>query len=153
MTRTLPTSSRLVVLIDDRLLVANLLGAWRPPRRSVLHTTTYWYYRACRAAVAGGAGQLSGPFAALGQEDQAAAIQAILSLPEDVGLPDPRALVPHMVGVHARHRLLNLLNIEAAAAARLLGARVMISTSAPRGLLPGVLEAEGIRWEAVDVPG
>jgi len=153
MIRTLPTSSQRVVLIDDRLLVAHLLGAWRPRRRAVVHTTAYWYYRACRAAVAGGAGQLSGPFTALGHEDQAAAIQAILSLPDDVGLPEPRALIPHMVGVHARHRLLNLLNIEAAAAARLLGARVVISAPAAQGLLPGVLDAEGIRWEAVDVPG
>jgi hypothetical protein len=146
----LPTSRQDVVLIDDRLLVAHLLGAWRPRRRrTALHSTIYWYYRASRAAVAGGAGQLSGPFAALGPDEQAAAIRAILALPEDIGLPDPRTLVPKMVDLHARHRVLNLLNLEAVASALLLGARVLLSTQASSGVLPGVLEAEGVDWESV----
>jgi hypothetical protein len=145
----LPTSKQDVVLIDDRLLVAHLLGAWRPRRRTALHTTTYWYYRASRAAVAGGAGQLSGPFAALGPDEQAAAIRAMLALPEDIGLPDQRTLVPRMVDLHLRHRALNLLNLEAAATALLLGARVLLSTRASSGVLPGVLEAEGLNWDLV----
>lgn len=28
----------------------------------MLHTTIYWYYRACRADVLGAGGHLSGPF-------------------------------------------------------------------------------------------
>lgn len=121
----------------------------RLPRRAPLHTTTYWYYRACRAAVTGAGGHLSGPFAALDPTRQAVAVQAMLELGDDVGLPDPRPLVPEMVAVHRRHPRLNLLNLEAAAAARLLDARVLLSLLSARGLLPGVLEAESVRWEVV----
>ncbi len=119
----------------------------RLPRRAALHTTTYWYYRACRAAVSGAGGHLSGPFSALDPARQEAAIQALLALGDDVGLPDPRPLVPEMVGVHRRHPRLNLLNVEAAAAARLLDTRVLLSPLSARGVLPGVLEAEGVRWD------
>ncbi len=119
----------------------------RLPRRAALHTTTSWYYRACRAAVSGGGGHLSGPFSALDSARQEAAIQALLVLGNDVGLPDPRPLVPEMVGVHRRHPRLNLLNVEAAAAARLLDTRVLLSPLSARGVLPGVLEAEGVRWD------
>jgi hypothetical protein len=141
------------VLIDDRLLVAHLLGA-EPGLvdHGSLHTTTYWYYRACRAAVAGAAGQLSGPFRALPPAEQETAVQAMLRLPERIGLPDARRLAPEMVGVHRRHTMLNLLNVEAAAAARLLSAKVLLSSRAAEGVLPSVLDQERISWEAVTVP-
>lgn len=146
----MPTNS---VLIDDRLLVAHLLDVKVAlPRRSELHTTAYWYYRACRAAVAGGAGQLSGPFRALPPEEQAQAIQSLLQLPESIGLPESRRLVPEMADVSRRHPRLNLLNIEATAAARLLSARVLLSPPSARGILPAVLTDEDIRWDAVE-PG
>ena len=110
----------------------------------------YWYYRACRAAISGGGGQLAGPFAALGVEQQAAAIRAMLQLPEEIGLPEPRALVPEMVGIHRRHPGLNLLNVEAAAAASLLQAEVLLSPRAVTGILPSVLGTEGIAWREVE---
>jgi hypothetical protein len=135
------------VLVDDWLLVARTVGLRVAfPRRAALHTTTYWYYRACRAAVAGAGGHLSGPFAALDPPRQSAAVTAMLELPADIELPDPRPLVPEMVGVHLRHPQLNLLNIEATAAARLLDARVLLSPASANGVLPAVLDAEGIRW-------
>jgi hypothetical protein len=140
------------VLIDDRLLVAHLTGARVLPSRATatLHTTTYWYFRACRAAVLGGSGQLSGPFSQLEPDDQARAITAMLSLPEDVGLPDARPLVPAMVEVSSHHPRLNLMNIEATAAALVLGARVLLSPAAAKGVLPPALDAEGVRWEVRD---
>jgi hypothetical protein len=140
----LPTSS---VLIDDRLLVAHLLGADVVRRsRAAIYTTTYWYYRACRAAVLGGAGQLSGPFRELGRADQALAIETMLRLPETVGLPDPRQLVPAMVDVARSQSRLNVLNVEAVAAARTLSARVLLSPAAAAGVLGPALDAERIRW-------
>lgn len=136
------------VLIDDWLLVGRVVGLPISfPRRAAVHTTSYWYYRACRAAVAGAGGHLSGPFLALDPARQAAAVAAMLALPDDVGLPDPRALVPEMVGVHQRHPQLNLLNVEATAAARLLDARVLLSPGSAAGILPEVLDAEGLSWE------
>jgi hypothetical protein len=144
---TLPTNR---VLIDDRILVAYLLdGSVNIPRGSKLHTTAYWYYRACRAAIAGGAGQLSGPFRALHSDEQAQAIQSLLQLPESIGLPGSRQLVPEMAEISRRHPQLNLINIEAAAAARLIPARVLLSPSAARGILAGVLEREGIDCEII----
>jgi hypothetical protein len=145
----LPTNS---VLLDDRLLVAHLVGAKVVDRRSKasLHTTTYWYYRACRAAALGGSGQLSGPFAQLGPSDQARAIATMLRLPDDIGLPDPRLLVPAMTEIASRHPRLNLLNVEAAAAARVLQARVLLSPAAASGVLAPVLDAERIQWSERD---
>lgn len=123
----------------------------RLPRRATLSTTSYWYYRARRAAVSGTSGHLSGPFTALDPARQAAAVQAMLELPGDVGLPDPRPLVPEMVRVHSRHPRLNLLNVEATAAARLLGAKVLLSPPSAAGVLPAVLDAEGLAWDTLAV--
>ena len=146
-TRILPTNS---VLLDDRLLVAHLLGAAAAiPRSSALHTTGYWYYRACRAAVAGAAGQLSGPFAALQPDEQARAIQGLLELPERIALPESRRLVPEMAEVAYRRPQLNLLNVEATAAARMLQARVLLSPASARGILAATLDDEGVAWQTV----
>jgi hypothetical protein len=101
--------------------------------------------------MAGGAGELPGPFARLEAAEQAIAIQAMLSLPDDIDVPDPRLLVPEMVAMHQRHSELNVLNVEAAAAARLLDARVLLSPRAADGVLPEVLTLEGITWRVVDV--
>lgn len=65
----------------------------------------------------------------LGPDEQGLAIQAMLDLPGDIGLPDPRPLVPEMVRIHRRHPKLNLLNLEAAAAACMLAPA---SSSRPR---------------------
>ena len=119
--------------------------------RAGLFTTTYWYYRACRAAVLGGSGQLSGPFARLAVEEQAAAIAAMLVLPDDIALPNPRSLVPEMVRMHQRHAQLNVMNLEAVAAASMLGARVLLSPRASEGVLPQILEAEGLTWRVVAI--
>ena len=144
----MPTSS---ALIDERLLVARIVGEKVRLPRTGLTTTSYWYYRACRAAIAGGSGQLSGPFAQLSVDEQATAIGAMLGLPNDVALPDPRELVPEMVAIHRRHPQLNVMNVEAAAAASLLNARVLLSPRAAEGILTPVLDAERIPWRVVSI--
>jgi hypothetical protein len=137
------------VVLDDRLLIEELLVGL--DRRAELHTTPYWYYRACRAAVAGAGGHLSGPFAGLDPSRQTAAIRSLLVLRDDIGLPDPRATVPVMAELSERHPRCNLLNLEAAASALVLGAVVLLSTQASEGILPAVLDAERIGWEIMDV--
>lgn len=140
------------VLIDDRLLIEELLVGLRTRRRRTrLFTTKYWYYRACRAAVAGVGGHLSGPFEELAQPEQERAILSLLELPEEIGLPDPRATVPLMADISRRHSQLNLLNVEAVATARHLNATVWLSKAAAAGVLPSVLEAEGVSWTVVAV--
>ena len=75
----------------------------------------------------------------------------MLALPDDVALPDPRRLVPEMVAMHQRHPQLNVMNVEAAAAATMLDARMLLSARAAEGILPAVLDAEAIRWRVVSV--
>jgi hypothetical protein len=137
------------LVLDDRLLIEELLGGL--DRGGELHTTAYWYYRACRAAVVGAGGHLSGPFLGLDRSQQAAAIRSLLVLRADIGLPDPRATIPVMAELSERHPRLNLLNLEAAASARVVEATVLLSSQASKGILPTVLDAEGIGWEIVDL--
>ena len=136
------------VVIDDRLLIEELLiGIER--NEETIHTTMYWYYRACRAAVAGAGGHLSGPFSDVPQAEQQRAIASMLQLPVNVGLPETRETVPRMVDVATRHPQLNLLNLEAVAAATTLGAAIWLSPPGASGVLPRVLDLEGIPWETV----
>lgn len=136
------------VVLDDRLLIEELLVGSRRPGVQ-LHTTAYWYYRACRAAVLGAGGHLSGPFRELAPQDQERAISAMLQLPKDIGLPDTRQLVPLMVEIAGRHPQLNLLNLEAVAAARALAATIWLSPEAANGVLPAVLDGELLAWVIV----
>jgi hypothetical protein len=144
-------STRSVVL-DDRLLIEELLVGLRRTRRRVeRYTTSYWYYRACRAASAGAGGHLSGPFEQLAAGEQEQAILSLLELRDDIGLPDPRVTIPVMVDVAARHPRLNLLNLEAVAFARLLSATVWLSEESSAGILPTVLAEEEIAWATVAI--
>lgn len=140
------------LILDDRLLIEELLvGLGRPGE---LHTTTYWFYRACRAAVVGAGGHLSGPFLGLDPSQQASAIRSLLVLRDDIGVPDVPATVPVMAALAERHPRLNLLNLEAAASARVLEAKVLLSSlssKASTGTLPTVLDAEGVDWEIIDL--
>lgn len=138
-------------LLDDRLLIEEILVGL-PGRRPVsgFVTTGCWYYRACRAAVAGGGGHLSGPFLNLPEDLQQVAIGTLLSLPDALRLPDQRMVVPVMARVSERHRQLNLLNLEAVAVALVQRSTVWLSARSSAGVLPAVLEAEGVRWKVVD---
>lgn len=140
------------MLLDDRLLIEELLAGLRwARRRPAIYTTSYWYYRACRAAVAGAGGHLSGPFEQLPPMQQEQAILSLLELRDEIGLPDPRATVPTMARLAGRHPRLNLLNLEAVAAASVLSSEVWLSAPATAGLLPSVLDAEDVRWRTVDI--
>lgn len=138
--------------MDDRLLIEELLAGLRTRRRrTTMFTTSCWYYRACRAAVAGAGGHLSGPFEQLAKAEQERAILSFLELRDDIGLPDPRTTLPLMADISRRHSKLNLLNLEAVAAARSLNAAVRLSEAAASGVLPGVLDAESLSWTAVTI--
>jgi hypothetical protein len=138
------------VVLDDRLLIEQLLDGLGASGVE-LHTTSYWYYRACRAAVAGAGGHLSGPFAQLDRARQEQAVLSMLELSADIGLPEPRATVPAMARISLRHPRLNLLNLEAVAAGHTLGATIWLSPPAATGVLPAVLDAEGIEWITIAV--
>jgi hypothetical protein len=133
------------------LLIEELLVGLPKARRVVLHTTFYWYYRACRAAVLGAGGHLSGPFQELEQDDQERAILSLLELRDEIALPDPRPTVPRMTQIAKRHPRLNLLNLEAVAVGQMLGGTVWLSVEAAGGVLPAVLDQEHVAWQAVTI--
>jgi hypothetical protein len=118
-------------------------------RHAELYTTGYWYFRACRAAVLGAGGHLSGPFEQLEREQQEHAIRGLLELRDDILLADTRAIVPAMVDVASRHPRLNLLNLEVAATGLVLAATIWLSPPSAEGILPDVLDAENVTWRTV----
>jgi hypothetical protein len=133
----------MTTLVDDRAL-SELLRGERTVDGAV-HTTGLWYVRLCQAVLASnrfGTGQLSGPIASLPPSAQRAAIRALISLPEPIGLASLRELGPTIAELRQRHSHLNLLSIEALAAARQLDATVLLTTSSPR--LQEALELEGL---------
>jgi hypothetical protein len=146
-----PPTSQLVIL-DDRLLIEELLVGLAKSRRVVLHTTSYWYYRVCRAAVLGAGGYLSGPFEQLEKDEQEQAILGLLELRNDILLPDPRPTVPRMARIAKRHPRLNLLNLEAVAVGQLLKATLWLSAEAANGVLPAALDQEHVAWRTVTIP-
>ncbi|MDQ6614419.1 MAG: hypothetical protein M3083_06665 [Actinomycetota bacterium] len=144
-------SAARTVILDDRLLIEELIVGLAKDQ-GAFYTTTYWYYRACRAAVLGAGGHLSGPFARLEVAQQEQAILSLLELRSDVSLPQPRSSVPQMARIASRHPQLNLLNLEAVAVGQLLGATLWISTETTRGILPAVLDQEHVPWQTIAVP-
>ena len=120
-------------LVDDRLLVTLLAGGDPPRPAEAVYTTGYWYVRLCRAVLgsAGPAGVLSASFAALAPATRTQALQALIELPEEIGLESLRSLAPLIGHLHQRHRL-NALGIEVLAAAVHLQADVYLSAPSPR---------------------
>lgn len=146
----MPRTSELVI-VDDRLLIEELLFGLDKGKDIALCTTFYWYYRACRAAVLGAGGHLSGPFQELDDDEQEQAILSLLELRSDIELPDSRTTVPRMAQIAKRHPRLNLLNLEAVAVGQLTRATVWLSAEAAGGVLPEVLDQEGVAWETVPI--
>jgi hypothetical protein len=140
-----------LIIIDDRLLIEELLVGLVKDQAVVLHTTFYWYYRACRAAVLGAGGHLSGPFEQLAPAEQEQAILSLLELRGDILLPDPGPTVPRMAGIAKRHPRLNLLNLEAVAVGQLVAGTVWLSIEATGGVLPAVLDEEQVAWRTIEI--
>ena len=131
-------------LVDDQLLSKILRGGAAPKRRAPVFTTGYWYVRLCQAVLGAAerTGVLSGPFAALPAAARERATQALLELPATVGLLSLRDLGPRVGRLRQSHDL-NILGIEALAAAIHLEADVYLSAASPR--LEAALRTEGRR--------
>ena len=95
---------------------------------------------------------MSGPFEQLATAEQEIGILNLLALRDDIGLPDPRLTIPAMVEIAGRHPRLNLLNLEAVAAARVLSGTVWLSDESAAGVLPTVLDREDIAWATISIP-
>lgn len=56
-----------------------------------------------------------------------------------------------MARVAQRHRRLNVLNLEAVAMGQPLGAQLWLSVETAAGILPDVLDQEGVASQAVEL--
>lgn len=134
-----------VALIDDQHLGTVLRGeAPRALASKELYTTGYWYVRLCQAVLGAQErmGTLSKPFAELPEELRERALAAVLELPADIGMVSMRELGPTIARLRQDHQL-NILGIEALAAATHLGADVYLSASSPQ--LEQALRAKDLR--------
>ena len=118
------------VLVDDHLLLQVLLGDASAdlPADASLATTGLWYHRLCRAlandAVVGALSRQ------LGGVDEAVArsvVNAVIDLPDNIDVISLRALGWPMAKLAADGRRLNLLSLEALAAAQSLSAELWLS--------------------------
>lgn len=135
-----------VALVDDRALGLVLRG--KPPRslrRFDLATTGYWYVRLCQAVLAATerSGVLPRPFADLPTQLRDRALAALLELPDHIELVSLRELAPSIGQLRSRHSL-NILGMEALAAALRLEATVFLSSESPR--LETALSQEHRPW-------
>ncbi|MDQ6784043.1 MAG: hypothetical protein M3063_11495 [Actinomycetota bacterium] len=119
------------VVIDDHLLLKILLNdeppELRPPGARVF-TTGLWYHRLCRAvATRAVTGALT---RSLGQAEPVVAIsavKAITALPDTIGLVSFRDLAWTMARLLDGGTRLNLMSLEALAAARHLDAEICLA--------------------------
>ncbi len=129
-------------LIDDRILANLLQGEAAPEPGQPVYTTGCWYVRLCQAALSSTvSGTLSCSFAELSPKLIPRALHSLLELPEEIGLVSLRTLAPLIGRLRSRHRQLNLLSVEALAAALHLNADVYLLTPSPP--LQHALAAEG----------
>jgi hypothetical protein len=118
------------IVIDDHLLLRMLLDdepADLRPGGAQVFTTGLWYHRLCRALTDR---VVRGAFSStLGDADPsvaAAAIEAVSALPPSVDLVSSRSLAWPMARLVSDGIRLNLLSLEALAAAHHLGAELCV---------------------------
>ncbi|MBX3283943.1 MAG: hypothetical protein R2746_05975 [Acidimicrobiales bacterium] len=120
-----------VVLVDDHLLLRILLDDEPPSLRTAddsIATTGLWYHRLCRALGDGAVvGALSRRLGAVDESIAADVLGAVVDLPESIGLVSLRDLGWDMGTLLRRGCRLNLLGLEALAAARHLEATILVA--------------------------
>src|SRR5437762_4464793 len=96
------------MIVDDHILLASLVG--KAPSNvqdaasgllaAGVYTTNYYYYRLCRALLAGSTeGQFSGRLAEMPDEVQQETIRLVQALPPAIQIAPLRDLVPTMAEV------------------------------------------------------
>ncbi len=121
-------------LLDDGHLSAVLRGIGLADLDGrELFTTGCWYVRLCQAVLGGrrASGTLCGPFASLPDSLRSRATAAVMQLPNDIGLVSLRQLAP-VIGQLRQDHSLNVLGMEALAAASYLRADVFLKTESPK---------------------
>jgi hypothetical protein len=119
------------VLLDDHLLLTVLLGREPTAFRAGgarLATTGLWYHRLCRALIDSTVvGSLSRRLSGLAPAAASAAIASVVRLPEDIEMVSLRTLGWPMAELLSGGLRLNLLSLEAIAAARAIDAEMCLA--------------------------
>ena len=143
------------LVIDDRLLRAVLLESEptslrRLRRGDPLWTTGTWLYRLCQAAADSTVqGSLSGPLAELPAGLRTGVTAKLVALPASIGLISFRDLAWDMGNLVHRHPL-NLIALEALAAARHVGAGICVGAANVSPRLEAAALAEHVRFRIID---
>jgi hypothetical protein len=143
-----------VALLDDHLLLHVLLAAddATPLVEGRLATTGLWYHRLGRALIASPVvGAMSRHLGDIDEDIAARAIAAVTSLPDEIDLLSLRTLAGPMARLVAEGSRLNLLSLEAIAAAEHLGARICLASDDLNAPLVGEAAHRGIPVEVVEV--
>jgi hypothetical protein len=144
------------IILDDRLLLDYLLEVPTKELRQAVQkravfTTGFWYYRLCHAVRSDTVtGALSGPFEKAERRVRELASVALVKLPENVGLLSLRELAPMMAEGVERHRL-NVMSLEALAAAMSVNAEIAMAVGSENPLLTTAAKAEGLKVRIVRV--
>jgi hypothetical protein len=121
------------LLVDDHLLLQLLLGdepSDLRPNGATISTTGLWYHRLCRAVSnTNVTGSMSRQLGQVSNALAEAAVHAVVELPETIGLVSLRSLGWPMAKLLSDGERLNLLSLEALAAATHLGAEICLSAS------------------------
>jgi hypothetical protein len=128
-----------VVLVDDHLLLRVLLGdepATLRPAGTAIATTGLWYHRLCRAlADEAVVGPMSRRLGAVDDAIAGAVLRAVVDLPDTIEMVSLRTLGWPMGALLRAGADLNLLSLEALAAARHLDAEVCLAAADDNGPL------------------
>ncbi len=131
--------SRRAVIVDDHLLVRILLHDEPPslrPGGAPLLTTGLWYQRLCRTiGAAAVATSLARHLGGAGSSIALAAVRAATTLPETVGLLSWRELAWPVSRLMTEGLRLDLLSLEALAAAEQRGAELCLASTDDNPLL------------------
>ena len=141
-----------MVVIDDHLLLRLLLGDEPPdlrPAGGAIATTGLWYHRLCRAlADEAVTGSMSRSLGEVDAHLAGKAVRAVIELPEPISLTSLRSLGWPMAQLVSSGGRLNLLSLEALAAAEHLGGEICLAAADHN---PPLLEAAHRRGVPVRV--
>lgn len=143
-----------ISLLDDHLLLRVLLDPDDTdlPLVGTLATTGLWYHRLGRALLASPVvGALSRQLGDVDEEISAGVVGAVTTLPAAIELVSLRTLAGPMAALIAEGTRLNLLSLEALAAARHLDATICLGADDVNAPLVAAAEQRGVPVEVVGV--
>ena len=142
------------VLVDDHLLLAVLLGREPAALRlsdSRIATTGLWYHRLCRAVIDSTVvGSMSRRLSGLTPAAASAVIASVVRLPPDIEMVSLRTLGWPMAELLSGGLRLNLLSLEAIAAARAIEAEICLAEADRNEALMDAARTLGLNVRTVE---